>query len=281
MDGAICQMPLVSVILATRDRPRLLPLALECYSEQTYPNRELIVVDDGAIAPADSRLVAEAGGRLFRLDPNLFIPIGTKLNYGVQEARGTLCQKMDDDDWYAPHFLEAMVSALIDCGYGLRPRTLACLSPWLVFDLGEWTLRRTPDGVFSGATLIFARQDWKVHPFRDIPGNEDYQFLWDQAAYGVGAVYVQGIEAYVTIRHDGAQGQRGHMWHRGYRGLPLQEEMQAWPVHHRPPESFLPERALKLYRELRGITPPPLAATAGVAGWTPFRPVQARVTPKS
>src|SRR5688500_4978455 len=94
--------PLVSVILTTRDRPRLLSVALACYRHQTYPNRELVVVDDGAEFPADAAAVAAVGGRLVRAEPGT--PLGSKLNQGASVAQGLLCQKMDDDDWYAPRF---------------------------------------------------------------------------------------------------------------------------------------------------------------------------------
>ena len=57
------------MILTTRDRPRLLPLALRYYREQTYQPRELLVVDDGAAHPADDAAVAAAGGRLLRVPP--------------------------------------------------------------------------------------------------------------------------------------------------------------------------------------------------------------------
>src|SRR5579875_774722 len=98
--------PLVSVILTTRDRPRFLDIALACYAHQTYPDRELIVVDDGQEFPADPDRVAAAGGKLVRVPPGT--PLGTKLNAGVREARGVLCQKMDDDDWYAANFMEKL-----------------------------------------------------------------------------------------------------------------------------------------------------------------------------
>ena len=49
--------PLVSVVLPTRDRPRLLPLALEWYRRQTYANRELVVVDDGEDHPVAAEAV--------------------------------------------------------------------------------------------------------------------------------------------------------------------------------------------------------------------------------
>jgi glycosyltransferase involved in cell wall biosynthesis len=80
------EAPLISVVMATRDRPRLLPVALACYQHQTYPRRELIVVDDGDEFPADAALVAAAGGRLIRVAPGT--PLGTKLNAGVEAAKG-------------------------------------------------------------------------------------------------------------------------------------------------------------------------------------------------
>ena len=100
------EAPFVSVVLTTRDRPRLLPVALAGYRQQTYPNRELIVVDDGNVHPVAAEVVAAAGGRLVRLPA---AQLGTKLNRGLAEAGGVLCQRMDDDDWYAPDFLERLV----------------------------------------------------------------------------------------------------------------------------------------------------------------------------
>src|SRR5581483_2994562 len=100
---AASDRPFVSVLLTTRDRPRLLPVALACYRQQTYPNRELIVVDDGGRVPADRSAVEAVGGRLLRVAPGAWL--GEKLNVGAEAARGALCQKMDDDDWYGPDFL--------------------------------------------------------------------------------------------------------------------------------------------------------------------------------
>jgi len=78
--------PLVSVVLTTRDRPRFLPIALECYRRQTYSRRELVVVDDGEQSPAAAVDVERAGRRLLRLDS--VATLGTKLNLGCEAARG-------------------------------------------------------------------------------------------------------------------------------------------------------------------------------------------------
>ena len=123
--GAVADRPLVSVVIATRDRPRLLSIALACYQHQTYANRELIVVDDGLTAPADASAVEAAGGRLIRVEPGT--SLGTKLNRGVQAARGRFCQKMDDDDWYAPTFIETMVRSVHESWTVVRRPTLAVL----------------------------------------------------------------------------------------------------------------------------------------------------------
>src|SRR6476661_4413402 len=94
--------PLVSVVMATRDRPRLLSVTLECYRRQTYARRELVVVDDGDRDPVDPATVAAAGGRLLRVP--LGTPLGAKLNLGIEATSGPLCQKIDDDGWYATGF---------------------------------------------------------------------------------------------------------------------------------------------------------------------------------
>ncbi len=40
-------VPLVSCVMATGNRTRFIPQALRCFLRQTYPNRELLVIDDG------------------------------------------------------------------------------------------------------------------------------------------------------------------------------------------------------------------------------------------
>src|SRR6478672_9514117 len=134
-------LPPVSVVLTTRDRPRLLSIALACYRHQTYPRRELIVVDDGDRFPAEADAVAAVGGRIIRVEPGT--PLGIKLNRGVAEASGELCQKMDDDDWYAPRYLETMVSALLESWRVTCKPTVVCLRPFLFFELEPWQVRRS------------------------------------------------------------------------------------------------------------------------------------------
>jgi glycosyltransferase involved in cell wall biosynthesis len=241
--------PLVSVILTTRDRPRLLSVALACYQHQTYPQRELVVVDDGIIFPADAALVEAAGGRLIRVDAGT--PLGAKLNRGVSEARGYLCQKMDDDDWYGPLFLETMVSALLTRSEAVCTPALAFLMPFLFFDVARWKVRRSFDNNLPGATLLFAREDWQERPFRALRRDEDAWFLLDQVRSGLSACPVHGLETYLAVRHWGHALDRGHTWTRQWNGQLLEDHLRERPLYTKRPEALLPPWALAFYRDLR------------------------------
>lgn len=246
-------LPLVSVILTTRDRPRLLRLALACYRHQTYPRRELVVVEDGELFPADEEAVAAVGGRLLRVEPGT--PLGRKLNRGVSLAEGPLCQKMDDDDWYAPRFLETMVSAYLASRTVVCRPAVAFLQQFLFFDVARWEVRRSVDNNVPGATLLFAREDWAERPFRALPGDEDVWFLLDQVKSGVSLLPVEGLETFLAVRHGGNARERGHTWTHQWDGRTLEAYLQDRPRHPGGPESLLPDWALAVYRDLRRELP--------------------------
>jgi glycosyltransferase involved in cell wall biosynthesis len=196
--------PLVSVVLATHERPRFLPLALACYRHQTYPNRELIVVDDGAEFPVAAVEVAGCGGRLLRFEPGT--PLGAKMNLGLRQAAGPLCLKMDDDDWYAPEFLETLVQSRLEYEAEHGAPGVTCLAPFLFFDLGRWEVRVSHETQFGGATLLFDRRAWEMRPFRPVPRRVDTWFLRDQSGAELHVQPVTALETFLQVRHG------KHLW---------------------------------------------------------------------
>ncbi|MEZ4500784.1 MAG: glycosyltransferase family A protein [Thermomicrobiales bacterium] len=54
-------------------------MALACYRHQDYPNRELVIVDDGDQFPVDEQLARQIGATLIRAEPGTS---GAKLNLG-------------------------------------------------------------------------------------------------------------------------------------------------------------------------------------------------------
>jgi glycosyltransferase involved in cell wall biosynthesis len=209
----------------------------------------LIVVDDGDDFPADEASIAAVGGRLLRLPPGT--PLGAKLNHGVQAARSRFCQKMDDDDWYAPRFLEKMVSTVLENWRKVCRPSLAFLMPFLFFDVARWEVRRSVNANAPGATLFFAREEWEARPFRPVRFDEDIWFLLDQARACVTVVPVRAPELFLAVRHQGAGSDRGHTWTHQGNGEQLEEYVARRPLYDGGPEALLPEWALAFYRELR------------------------------
>ena len=106
--------PLVSIVLPTFNGSRYLGESVRSCIAQTYPNWELILVDD-ASTDSTPRLIAEfvaqdARIRSLRNDPNRRLP--ASLNRGFKESRGEYLTWTSDDNYYAPEALSKMVSVL-------------------------------------------------------------------------------------------------------------------------------------------------------------------------
>jgi glycosyltransferase involved in cell wall biosynthesis len=248
-DSASMDLPFVSMILTTRDRPGLLPVAIACYRQQTYPHKELIVVDDGERFPVDADALRAVGGRLVRVAPDT--PLGVKLNRGIEAARGPLCQKMDDDDWYAPGFLASMVLALMEHRREVCIPAFAFMMPFLFFELARWEIRQSVSNNIPGATLLFFRDDWANRPFRAVRFDEDTWFVLDRARDGLAPVPVRCLESFLAIRHGNSSRDRGHTWVHQGNGQTLESYLQGRALYHRRPEDLLPEWVLPIYRQLR------------------------------
>lgn len=255
------EAPHVSVVLTTRDRPRFLSIALRCYAAQTYPNRDLIVVDDGIDFPADEQAIHNVGGQLVRVPHGA--SIGAKLNAGIEQARGPLCQKMDDDDWYAPTFLKTMLDYRLKTQHDVCRPTMTFVMPFLFFELASWEIRRSVDQNVPGATLMLDRDDWKERPFRNLARDEDVWYFHDHLRLGRISNPVDQVEIFLAVRHHGVIGDRGHTWTHQHGQQTLEQYLQSRPLHERQPEDLLPEWARSAYREIRAGMLPVETAAAG------------------
>jgi glycosyltransferase involved in cell wall biosynthesis len=104
--------PLVSIVLPTYKRAHLLAQAIRSVLDQTYPNLELIVVDDNS--PDDTAAVVQSFDdsriRYLKNDPNLKLP--RALNRGFAETRGDYLTWTSDDNLLARTAIEKMVARL-------------------------------------------------------------------------------------------------------------------------------------------------------------------------
>jgi glycosyltransferase involved in cell wall biosynthesis len=106
------EFPFVSVITPTYNRRRFIPSLIQCFLSQTYPKdrMEWIVLDDGSDRVED--IFAGAADKLqnFRyLYEDEKKNIGAKRNRLNREAKGEIIVAMDDDDFYFPERVHAVV----------------------------------------------------------------------------------------------------------------------------------------------------------------------------
>jgi glycosyltransferase involved in cell wall biosynthesis len=184
--------PLISCVLVTRDRPGFFRQAVRCFAAQDHPRKELVVVDDGE-APVDALCDGVPGVTYLRLTRPT--PTGSKLNLGIEIARGDILQKLDDDDYYAPGFLSAASARLA------RTRTPGALVVWCCFAVliaGDPRLYFSGHGWKTGGTLCFRRALWRRHPFRDLYARSDSWFIKDNDPV---IARVCDPRQYLVVRH--------------------------------------------------------------------------------
>lgn len=198
----VTSKPKVSIIVPTQHRINLLPEIIDCFNQQTWRNKELLILDD---TPNGKEAIEE----LQKKYPNIHLwhsneirSIGNKRNKLIQKASGELIAHFDDDDYYAPTYIEALTKELINSNADLLK-----LSAWFCVHeasktFGYWDTTRTdlPHTVFTGSekpaansttfssrqyesyltgygfSYIFKKSTWSSVKFDDISFGEDSRF---------------------------------------------------------------------------------------------------------
>lgn len=100
--------PAISVIMGVlykREKTDLLERSIKSVLNQTYPEFELLVCDDGSIEEAKRLLdaISMEDDRVRLVRPGNKIDLASKLNACLKEAKGEYIARMDDDDYSAPN----------------------------------------------------------------------------------------------------------------------------------------------------------------------------------
>ncbi len=100
---------LVSVIIPTYNRADYVVEAVRSAQAQTYPRKQIIVVDDGS-RDDTARRVSELGGVEYRYQPRR--GQGAARNHGLRVAAGEFIASLDSDDLWDADFLSRSVECL-------------------------------------------------------------------------------------------------------------------------------------------------------------------------
>jgi O-antigen biosynthesis protein len=195
-------VPMVSCIMATRDRRDYVLQSIRYFQRQNYPSRELLILDDGT-QDLSSEIGTDQRIRYLRLPPGL--TIGAKRNRGCELARGNIIAQWDDDDWYAPNRLSAQAAPLL-----AGTAQISGLSAGVFFDLDRWQFWRCSPalhermfvGDVHGGTLVFQRSLFEQglrYPDRSLA--EDAWFLHYAIRRGARLHKLPGEPLFIYLRH--------------------------------------------------------------------------------
>lgn len=154
-------MKLVSAVMPTRSRSALAAMAVECFLNQTYSAKHLIIIDDedGRSFPTGITHPLITYRR-----ENIRYNIPQKLNMACEMATGEVIVKWDSDDWYCRTRIEEQVHRLEQTGLAVTGyRT--CL--FYEEETGKaYEYRITPAWAL-GTSLTFLRSWWQRHRFME------------------------------------------------------------------------------------------------------------------
>ncbi len=123
--------PLISCLCITYKRPSFLKRSIQCFENQTYSNKELIIVhqDNDEIThlfaeqnPSYSRVSYESGTLIKKhhgassitfIQVSVELSLGEKRNLSVEFAHGDFVCIWDDDDFHAKHRLAYQIEFLL------------------------------------------------------------------------------------------------------------------------------------------------------------------------
>jgi hypothetical protein len=182
--------PLVTCIMPTWNRGKFVPAAIACWMEQTYQNKELLIIDDGD-EPVRKLVPKVPGIRYVRLKEKL--TTGAKRNRCCELAKGEIICHFDDDDWSAPDRIADQVARLQETGLPMTG-----YSTLFLWDRVHNEARRfvgATKGYICGTTMCYLKAFWQDHPFPNKQMSSDNDVVYpaaraNQVAFSHNATHV-------------------------------------------------------------------------------------------
>jgi len=102
--------PSISIATPTYNREQFLPLIYKSIIQQTTPDWEWIIIDDSDRPSEFIKSLNSPNINYHHLSTRL--SIGEKRNLCSELAQGKYIAHFDDDEYYAPHYLDSMIKLL-------------------------------------------------------------------------------------------------------------------------------------------------------------------------
>lgn len=163
------EIPTVSAIMPTRGRPEWAADAVRMFLAQTWPKRELVIIDDKTV-PSFPRGITAEGVRYYA-EP--CFNVGAKRNLAVSRATGEIIMHWDSDDIYTAGRMEHQANLLIRKGVDL----VGYHEMEFIDVDGPRYSYRASAGYAIGVSQTYWRDVWLERAFEAIDSGEDNAFL--------------------------------------------------------------------------------------------------------
>ena len=134
----LIDFPLISVIIATYNYAGFILKAIESVLSQTYPNVEIIVIDDGSTDDTKSRVEHKPRVKYFYQNNK---GLSASRNVGIDKSSGKYLVFLDADDWLERDALEKNYSQI-------------CNKPEVAFVSGNYYLLRAKTNTIEPITMV-------------------------------------------------------------------------------------------------------------------------------
>jgi len=207
--------PKVSIVIPVYNGSNYLRTAVESALAQTYPNIEVIVVNDGSTDDGATQAVARSYGDRIKYYEKTNGHVASALNFGIRHMSGEYFSWLSHDDIYKPDKIALQMRALSELGpatvvYGdfeILDVSTSSVTPVLMKPVNPEHFRYhlILDNSMHGCTLLIPKTNLdRCGPFDErLRTTQDYD-MWFRLARCCRFVHVPGIV--VTSRHHPEQG---------------------------------------------------------------------------
>jgi glycosyltransferase involved in cell wall biosynthesis len=183
---------LVSVVIPTLDRPKLLLRAIDSVLRQTYQEIEVIVVIDRQNEDIVSAVESVNDPRVRLFTNSCRVTASGARNVGADQAKGEWIAFLDDDDEWLPNKLERQIAfasgrtpALISCLSRIVTPTASYICPRVIYDnsapIDEYLFGRPTlfggTGFIQTSSFLLPRQLFNKVRFDAESPHDDWAFL--------------------------------------------------------------------------------------------------------
>lgn len=169
--------------MPTANREKFIPFAIAYFLNQSYRNKELIIIDDGK-SPLTHLIPRHPSIQYIYTDP--IGTVGLKRNFACEKSRGEIIVHLDDDDWYAADWIAKQVGFILQSGADLcgiqHIHYYSIILDKFYTVYRQYADMPNPMNWVAGGTLAYWKSFWTQYPFKDLQTGEDDDFIQNSGA---------------------------------------------------------------------------------------------------